>query len=62
MGERKNTAITVKSGATYGLGTMLAICMSWTAHQAVGWALLHGVFSWFYVIYYLIMRDDWTWF
>lgn len=39
------------SGITFG--SALAICISYTAYKSVGWALVHGLFSWFYVIYAL---------
>jgi hypothetical protein len=39
-----------------GFGTALAIAISWSLHQSVLWAMLHGVFSWGYVIYYLLTR------
>ncbi|HEX9691622.1 MAG TPA: hypothetical protein VGA22_05950 [Gemmatimonadales bacterium] len=39
-----------------GFGTALAIAISWSQHQSILWAILHGVFSWFYVVYYAIVR------
>lgn len=42
--------------AGIGFGTALAIAISWTTNQSILWAILHGVFSWFYVIYYAITR------
>jgi len=36
------------------LGSALAVVISYTAYESVGWALLHGIFSWFYVIYALV--------
>jgi hypothetical protein len=35
------------------LGIALATVISYSAHQSVGWALVHGVFNWFYVAYAL---------
>ena len=32
-------------------GVVLAVLMSWDANQSIGWALLHGAVSWFYVAY-----------
>lgn len=32
-------------------GCALAISISMTMNNHVGWAILHGFFSWFYVIY-----------
>ena len=46
-----------KSSSTYastgiGIGSALAICMSWTTWGHIGWAILHGLLGWIYVIYY----------
>ena len=45
----------VKTGASFG--SALAIAISWSVHKSILWAILHGIFSWFYVIYYVITRD-----
>ena len=37
-----------------GFGTALAITISWTANHSILWAIVHGILSWIYVIYYLI--------
>lgn len=42
--------------AGIGLGSALAVAISWSLHKSVLWAALHGLFSWFYVIYYLFTR------
>ena len=39
-------------GATFG--SALAMAISFNVNQSVGWALVHGILSWFYVIYYAI--------
>ena len=44
----------VRSGI--GFGSALAIAISWNANHSILWAILHGVFSWFYVIYYALTR------
>lgn len=44
----------VKSGV--GFGSALAIAISFTTHKSVLWAIIHGIFSWFYVIYYVLTR------
>jgi ABC-type Fe3+-siderophore transport system permease subunit len=43
---------------TYGVGfgTVLAIVCSWQRNRSILWAMLHGVFSWFYVIYFAATR------
>lgn len=37
-------------------GTALAMIISWSANKSILWAMLHGLCSWFYVIYYAIVR------
>ncbi|MFM2020756.1 MAG: hypothetical protein RJB02_464 [Pseudomonadota bacterium] len=44
----------VKSGV--GFGSALAIVISYTAHKSVLWAIIHGFFSWIYVLYFLLPR------
>ena len=44
----------VKNGV--GFGSALAIAISFTTHKSVLWAVIHGIFSWFYVIYFLLTR------
>lgn len=39
-----------------GFGSALAIVISFTTHKSVLWAIIHGLFSWFYVGYYLLTR------
>jgi hypothetical protein len=37
--------------AGIGFGTALAIAISYTHNQSILWAILHGLFSWIFVIY-----------
>lgn len=37
-----------------GLGGVLAIVISWSLNKSISWAILHGIFSWFYVLYYVL--------
>jgi len=39
-----------------GLGSAIAVAISWSLHQSILWAILHGIFGWLYVIYYAIVR------
>jgi hypothetical protein len=45
----------VSSGVSglYVIGTSLAMVISYTANHSVGWAVLHGIGGWIYVIYRL---------
>jgi hypothetical protein len=45
---------TVNVSYGVGFGTALAITISWGLNKSLGWAILHGIFSWFYVLYYAI--------
>lgn len=47
-----NLNINVSNGV--GLGSTLAIVISWSLNKSIGWAILHGIFSWFYVLYYVL--------
>lgn len=40
--------------AGIGFGCALGIAISWTTNGSILWAILHGVFSWGYVIYYAL--------
>ncbi len=39
-----------------GFGTALAIAISWSVNKSILWAIIHGILSWAYVIYYAIVR------
>ena len=39
-----------------GLGSALAVAMSWSTNHSILWAIVHGALSWFYVIYYALTR------
>lgn len=42
----------VKSGITFG--SALAMVISYANWHSVGWAIIHGLMSWVYVIYYIL--------
>jgi hypothetical protein len=44
----------VKSGI--GFGTALAIAISYSTNKSILWAIVHGLLSWVYVIYFAL-RD-----
>ncbi len=47
---------TAKSGVKAGItfGSALAMVISYTAWHSILWAIVHGLMSWVYVIYYAI--------
>lgn len=53
--EEKTTIVekTVKTGITFG--SALAMVISCTTWQSVGWAIVHGLLSWLYVIYFVLL-------
>jgi hypothetical protein len=42
----------IKYGA--GFGSVLAMIASWSINHSFLWAILHGILSWFYVIYFAL--------
>lgn len=44
--------------AGISMGAALAITISWGANKSILWAIIHGFFSWFYVIYYALKRGS----
>lgn len=40
--------------AGIGFGSALAITISWSVNKSILWAIVHGVLSWIYVIYYAV--------
>jgi hypothetical protein len=48
------TAQTVTDGV--GLGSVIAVTASWDRNRSILWAILAGIFSWFYVIYFALTR------
>jgi hypothetical protein len=45
----------VKAGISFG--SALAIVISWSQNHSILWAIVHGILSWFYVIYYALTRN-----
>ncbi|WP_197273796.1 hypothetical protein [Porphyrobacter sp. AAP60] len=42
--------------AGIGLGSAIAVAISWSLHQSIIWAIVHGFFGWFYVIWHAFTR------
>jgi hypothetical protein len=38
-----------------GLGTIIAVVVSWSRNKSILWAIIHGILGWLYVIYALIV-------
>lgn len=49
-----HSTIVTQSGI--GLGTVIAVVCSWDRNHSILWAILAGILSWFYVIYFALTR------
>ena len=45
----------VKYGASFG--SALAIAISYSNNHSILWAIIHGILSWIYVIYFALFRS-----
>jgi len=45
----------VKNGI--GIGSIIAIVVSWDRNKSILYAIIHGIFGWLYVIYFIIVRE-----
>lgn len=41
-----------------GIGSAIAIAISWSRNESVLFAILHRILGWLYVIYYLVIRKE----
>lgn len=39
-----------------GLGSVIAVVISWDRNHSIFYAAIHGIFGWLYVLYYAINR------
>jgi len=51
-----NAARDTATKAGIGLGSAIAVAISWSLHKSIIWATIHGFFGWLYVIYYALTR------
>ncbi|HLX93089.1 MAG TPA: hypothetical protein VKR32_15500 [Puia sp.] len=42
-------------GPSIGLGTIIAVVVSWTRNKSILLAIIHGILGWLYVIYAIIV-------
>ena len=47
-----NVGKAAKAGISFG--SALAMVISYTTWRSVGWAIVHGLMSWVYVIYFIL--------
>ena len=46
----------VLTSSGIGLGSAIAVTISWSVNNSILWAILHGILSWAYVLYYALVR------
>ena len=51
---RANVSVTYYPERMLLLGSMLAVVVSYVNWHSIGWAILHGLLNWGYVLYYII--------
>ena len=42
-------------GAGIGIGNIIAAVLSWTVNHSILWAIIHGILSWLYIVYYVLL-------
>jgi hypothetical protein len=47
--------VPVYVGPGIGLGTIIAVVVSWSRNKSILWAIIHGFLGWIYVIYALLV-------
>ncbi|MEJ5054468.1 hypothetical protein [Sphingobacterium sp. MYb382] len=50
-----NTTQTITTSGI-SLGSAIAVVASWDRNRSILWAVLHGILSWFYVVYFAFTR------
>jgi hypothetical protein len=50
------TEVIVHNGI--GLGAVIAVACSWDRNHSILWAILAGLLSWIYVIYFAVTRPS----
>ena len=54
MNENRQAIVNKTVKTVISFGSALAMVISYTTWHSVGWAILHGLLSWVYVIYFVI--------
>ncbi len=56
LAEIANHSANVATQTGFGLGSILAVTLSWERNRSILWAILAAIFSWLYVIYFALTR------
>jgi len=60
--EKKTSSISIGCGCMTP-GSIIAAILSWAANHSIGWMIVHAIFGWFYVVYWIVCRSnlmDWV--
>ncbi len=52
---QNSTSTVTQSGI--GLGSAIAVVCSWQRNRSILWAILAGILTWLYVIYFALTRE-----
>ena len=56
VAEIVNQATNSVTESGIGLGSVIAVVCSWQRNRSILWAILAGILSWIYVIYFAMTR------
>ncbi|MCL1858385.1 MAG: helix-turn-helix domain-containing protein [Oscillospiraceae bacterium] len=51
-----NKSVKIGTQSGIGFGAALAMIISYVKWQSIGWAILHGILNWIYVIYFIVKK------
>jgi hypothetical protein len=57
--EHKKTKVRCNGSGFWVFGSALSIVLSYTQNSSILWAIIHGIISWFYVIYRVFLQLGW---
>lgn len=57
LAEITSQTYTTVTQSGVGLGSVIAVVCSWQRNRSILWAILAGILSWLYVIYFALTRE-----
>lgn len=52
--EQKVVKNSIKTGISFG--SALAMVISYSNWHSIGWAIIHGILGWLYVLYFILVK------
>ncbi|MBP6784524.1 MAG: hypothetical protein KA152_12090 [Verrucomicrobiales bacterium] len=56
LAQMANQTVHTVTQTGIGLGSAIAVVCSWQRHRSILWAILAGILSWIYVIFFALTR------